>query len=143
MKNNLFLHSQEGVTQGCPLSMVAYALLLLPLIKQLKSEFQNTPSPWYADNGSVAGQLDNISKFFTRLCTLGPNYGYFPEESKSILVVRKKDAGLAEEFCKINKLNFTIEHRHRYLGGFVGEKCWETEWLQKKLNDWKEAIESI
>ena len=33
-----FLHSKEGVTQGDPLSMIAYRICILPLIKNLKRE---------------------------------------------------------------------------------------------------------
>ena len=88
-KDAVFLHSKEGVTQGCPLSMVAYALLILPLIKQLKKEMPVANSMWFADDGSVANKFKGIASFFRRLCQLGPNYGYFPEESKSILVVKE------------------------------------------------------
>ena len=46
-KTTIFLVSSEGSTQGCP--------LVLPLIIQLKSEFPQVKSPWYADDGAAAG----------------------------------------------------------------------------------------
>ena len=35
-KDTVFLHSKEGVTQGCPLLMMAHSLLILLLIKKIK-----------------------------------------------------------------------------------------------------------
>ena len=62
-KMTITLHSKEGVTQGCPLSMIGYAILILPLIKQLKSEHVNGDSIWCADDGNAIGNLDTINSF--------------------------------------------------------------------------------
>ena len=51
------LYSKEGVTQGCLLTMVGCSIILLPLILQLKKEFNNIKSPWYADDGAAAGNI--------------------------------------------------------------------------------------
>ena len=49
------LHSQEGVTQGCPLAMILYAIGLVPLIKILKHKIPNLHNTWYADDGAAGG----------------------------------------------------------------------------------------
>ena len=51
------------------------------------SEFPLAKQQWFADDGSTAGKFAEICTQCERLQQLGPNYGYFPEESKSILVV--------------------------------------------------------
>jgi hypothetical protein len=43
----LFVYSKEGVTQGYPLVMAVYGILLLPLICQLKREIPDVNQPWY------------------------------------------------------------------------------------------------
>ena len=53
----------------------------------LKSEFPTAIQQWCAVDGSTAGKFADIRAQFERLQQLGPNYGYFPESSKSILVV--------------------------------------------------------
>jgi hypothetical protein len=42
---------------------------------------------WYADDAGAAGNYDFIRRHFTKLQEIGPNYGYFPELSKSVLIV--------------------------------------------------------
>jgi hypothetical protein len=81
--------SKEGVTQGDPLSMFAYGVSLLLLIQQLKDEIPDVFQPWYADDAGGGGNFWNIRKYFEQLVELGPEYGYFPEPSKSILVVKE------------------------------------------------------
>ena len=60
--------------------------------------------------------------FFERLRELGPAYGYFPEESKSVLILKDKDREKAENFKKENNHDFVIKNGYRYLGSFIGGK---------------------
>jgi hypothetical protein len=78
--------NREGVTQGDPMAMVAYGLMLLPLIKLLKKEHPDVSQPWYADDTGAGGSFTAIRKQFESLWKLGPARGYFPEASKSIMV---------------------------------------------------------
>ena len=83
------LYSAEGTTQGYPLSMLAYAVGILPLIKLLKDpKSQNQLG--FADNSSSGGSLANIDKWFQKLLTHGPAYGYFVEPSKCLVVVKER-----------------------------------------------------
>ena len=83
--------SREGITQGCPLATTCYGLLVLPMIIPLEVEFSDINSPRFADYRSVAGKVERVIYFFSRLCEIGPNFGYFPEESKSIFIVKKRN----------------------------------------------------
>ena len=56
--------SQEGVTQGCPLAMILYALALVPMIKELKSRLPNLQNTWYADDGAARGRWTDILKWY-------------------------------------------------------------------------------
>ena len=83
------MHSQEGVTQGDPLAMVAYGIGILPLIRHLKNKQPNLHQSWCADDASAAGSLQAIKLYFQELTEVGPKHGYHPEPSKSILIVRE------------------------------------------------------
>ena len=50
------LYSKEGVTQGDPLSMLFYAVAVLPLIQSLK-QLSKWHQSWYADDSACAGKL--------------------------------------------------------------------------------------
>jgi hypothetical protein len=101
-----FINSKEGVTQGEPLSMFAYSVGVLSLIRQLKAEFPEVEQPWYADNASAGGKFSEIRRFFSRLVEIGPNFGYHPEPSKSILVVPQHSLEAAQ--ASFADMNFKI-----------------------------------
>jgi hypothetical protein len=60
----IFIFSKEGVTQGDPLSMFAYRIGIMPLIRQLKAEFPQVEQPWYADNAAAGAKFEAIEFFF-------------------------------------------------------------------------------
>ena len=74
--------------QGKPLAMILYGIGMLPLTLQLKAAVPTCLQPWYADNAAVGGSFDDVKKVFSLLLTTGPTRGYFPEPTKSILVVK-------------------------------------------------------
>jgi hypothetical protein len=90
----------EGATQGDPLAMFIYGMGLLPLIWRLSQ-------PWYTDDAGAGGKFDQIKVYFEKLEEYGPKYGYFPEASKSILIVREHNVEQAKE-C-FAESNFTIK----------------------------------
>ena len=51
-----FLHSKEGVTQGDPLAMIAYGIVVLPLIRDLRRAHPCVMQPWYADDAWEGGK---------------------------------------------------------------------------------------
>jgi hypothetical protein len=70
--------------------MVAFGIAVMPLIRQLKLEVHQVHQAWYADDAAAATDFTSIKIFMERLIELGPVYGYYPEASKSILVVWKQ-----------------------------------------------------
>lgn len=122
--------SKEGVTQGDPLAMIAYGLGLLPLIRQLKTEFLHAFQPWYADDSAVAAKFDVIQALYNRL--------YFAEPTKSILIVAEHNIEKAKEYFA--DLGFKIKTGSRYLGGFIGEETARAEWLQSEIDEWTNAV---
>jgi hypothetical protein len=69
--------------------MFAYGIGILPLIGQLKAKFPQVEQPWYADDAGAGAKFNEIERFFRRLCEIGPLFGYYPEPTKSILIVRQ------------------------------------------------------
>ena len=80
------MYSMEGVTQGDPLSMCFYSVPLLPLVRSLRCK-EKWMQSWYADDSAFAGTLENVKEWFEKLLEKGPMYAYYPEPSKSVLVV--------------------------------------------------------
>ena len=102
------------MTQGDPLAMILYGILLLPLIWQLRKEFGDIFQPWYADDGAAMARIPRLLVFFDRLVELDPPYGYFPEKLKSILIVNLGRNTRALKLTASHPFHFT--NGSRYLG---------------------------
>jgi hypothetical protein len=111
------LHSQEGVTQGDPLSMLMYAMAILPLIQSL--DVSRVTQNWYADDASAIGSLTDLKEWFVSLMQKGPAYGYLPEPHKSFLIVTREFEQSAKEI--FDDLGVTVVNGQRFLGGFIGD----------------------
>ena len=61
------MHCREGVTWGDPLSMVAYGIGIIPLIKQPKAGFPGVTQPRYADDSSTLSTFVNAELYFNLL----------------------------------------------------------------------------
>ena len=55
------------MTQGDPLSMIAYGFGFLPQIKHLKLAYPDVPHPWYADNDGALGEFDILERYYNSL----------------------------------------------------------------------------
>jgi hypothetical protein len=72
----------------------------------------------------------------------GPSYGFFPEPSKSILIVTPENKAAAESAFFADK-GFTIVTGHRYLGSFIGDDADLDNWLSKKASAWELAVKDL
>ena len=62
-----FFHSKEGVTQGDPLSMIAYGIGVLPLIQELRESHPRVTQPCYADYTGAGRKFQQIQEHFRDL----------------------------------------------------------------------------
>ena len=122
-KSSLLIDCKEGVSQGCPASMIIYGLLLVPLIIKLKRSFPDLFSPWYADDGSAGGKLDLLHHFFDAAQVLGHPYGHYPEMEKCILSINPKNDVSAAALNTLHQHTFKISHGERFLGSFIGAQA--------------------
>ena len=88
MHGNIIL-SQEWTIQGDPLAMPMYALATIPLIKNLKSKIPEVNQVWYADDSLGSGEISKLRDWWDHLSTIGPNYGYYTNSSKTWLLTKK------------------------------------------------------
>lgn len=115
--NNKSLLSQEGTTQGDPLAMGMYAIGTLPLIDCLKEV--NTTQVWYADDSATGGAFEDVRRWWDCLNKWGPMYGYYPNSSKTCLLVKPQLVSEAEYVFQGTGIKITCEGCE-YLGGAVG-----------------------
>ena len=84
--------------QGNPLAMVAYGIIILPLIKHFNSTYPHVTQSCYADNAGELCMLNNLKNYFKALKCNGLERGYYPDPTKSILVVHPQNLEFGVEF---------------------------------------------
>ena len=111
-----FLRMQEGTTQGDPLSMPLHALATVPLIRRLPYSVLQS---WYADDASSSGRIDNLRHWWNVLASIGPQYGYFANTSKTWLITKQAYHDKAKTIFRDTNINITTEGRP-HLGAPLG-----------------------
>jgi len=80
--------STEGATQGDPLAMAMYALAVTLLICSIWLSQPDASQVWYDDDATAGGKLVPLLHWWKHLLTYGPVYGFFPNASKTCLIVK-------------------------------------------------------
>ena len=83
------IFSREGTTQGDPLAMSMFAVATVPLIQQL-NEVSHTTQLWYADDATGLGDLQELRLWWDGIRSLGPLYGYYANDKKTVLLVKEE-----------------------------------------------------
>ena len=68
------------------------------------------------------------------LCILGPKFGYYPEASKSWLIVKEKAKQRAFTVFKDTAIKITTEGQ-RHLGAVIGSSKYKREYVQNKIDE--------
>ena len=134
------LLSKEGVTQGDPLSMMLYAVAVLPLIHSLRTPGKWTQN-WYADDSSCVADLCSLRAWYEELSCRGPDYGYHPEPSKTVLVVGPSDVQQASAL--FSDLGIKIMSGGRFLGGFIGKPSLVANFVSDKVQLWSRCVQRL
>ena len=79
--------SQEGVTQGDPLSMVLYRITLVPLAEESIAADSWLLSPFHADDAAFDSLEQQISQLLKMLMKRGLDQGYFLKPAKSLFIL--------------------------------------------------------
>jgi hypothetical protein len=134
------LYSREGVTQGDPLSMFIYAVATVPLIRSLGEPCDGT-QVWFADDASACALLARLRDWFIRLLEVGPSFGYYPQPTKSYLVVNGDNLDLAHQI--FDSLGVKIVKGHRLLGGYIGDPDCAADYVNDRVSEWCVLIEKL
>jgi len=88
----------------------------------------------YADDASAGGSLSDLHEWFSLLCTRGPAFGYFPEPTKSFVVVSERFTGEAE--AAFGSLGVHVVTSHRFVGDFISSLSARDDYVLSKVHRW-------
>ena len=137
----IFLHIREGVTQGGPLAMIAYGIRILSLINNTKQEIPHVSHPWYADDAGALVTFAILWTYFDSLTRQGSRRGYYPEPSKSVLIIRPDNIEAGKLFG--SRHGFKVFTGARCLGGYIGDDDSKHDWLRERTLMWEKKINTI
>ena len=120
--------------------MFFYGVSVLALIPKLKDP-NNVLQSWYADDSAAIAKLQKLEIWLKNLIEESAPFGYFPEPSKSFLIVDKQYAEEAHHI--FDKYSITIVEAKKFLGGFIGDGNEKDIYLKKKELEWVDKIEKL
>ena len=120
--------------------MAMYAIAIIPLIHQLEDE--ETKQVWFADDATAGGNLDSLKAWWDRIVDLGPDYGYYPNASKTWLIVKEENLEEATTLFEGTGVAITAEGR-RHLGAAIGTHDFVERYIQQKVSAWIHEVDRL
>ena len=141
------ISSSEGTTQGDPTVMAIYAIAVIPLVLMIIEIVTSTPGNTskmvaYADDFTAGGTVKDLQHWWKTLCELGPKFGYYPEATKSWLIVKENNYEHAKAAFKSTKIKITSTGQ-RHLGAVIGSTTYKEDYMNEKINKWIKEIQLL
>ena len=93
----------------------------------------------FADDITAAGDIQSLKQWWDHLLEIGPSYGYFPQPSKSWLIVKETKLAEATEVFGGTMIQISTEGE-RHLGAVIGTDENKRNFIKEKINKWKDEI---
>ena len=93
----------------------------------------------FADDFSAAGLISSLKYWWDTQCELGPKFGYFPEPTKSWLIVKSNCSDKAIHIVKDTNIQITTQGK-RHLDAALGTSQFRDEYIMEKINKWVEDL---
>ena len=129
------LKSKEGTTQGDPAGMAIYAIGLTPLLDIMLEIVMNTTMVAFADDISAIGKCEDLRTWWNRLIEHGPLFGYYPEPTKSWLIVKQQHEERANEIFQGSNIQISTRGK-KHLGAVIGSTDFKKEYCEKLVDGW-------
>ena len=125
------LLSQEGITQGDPLAIAMYTIAITSLIRC--TEDKETKQVWFADDVTAGGGLTGLRRWWDHIVERGTAYAYYPNPTKTCLVVKQENVELAKNVFQGTGISITGEGK-RHLDAAIGTQAFLEKSSRKCLN---------
>ena len=139
------IKSKEGTTQGDPIAMAMYAIGIVPLLQQSLLDTKtdkNLKKIAFADDFTGVGTIPNLRMWYDLIKSHGPNIGYYPEPTKSWLIVKPEHLDHAIREFEGTGVNITIEGK-RHLGAIIGSEAHKKTYIRNLVDQWISEIKVL
>ena len=91
---------------------------------------------------SSAGKLLETRKWWDVLCQAGPEYGYHPLASETVLIVKPQHQEMAEEVFGCSGVEVTTDGQ-RHMGVVIGNEEFKELYVKRKVQKWVKDVEEL
>ena len=122
--------------------MVAYVIVILLIIKNLKVVFPGVTNTWYDNYASALCTFSRVGSYFNLQEQIFPGRAYYPVPSKIFLIVHLDNIEDVKSFGLCHGFKVcTVMH---YLGGLIGDDKSKCDWLREECTlTWEKNINMI
>ena len=92
----------------------------------------------FADDLSRPGRLLKLCSWLKKLLDVCPKYGYFPKQSKIILIAKPNYKSKAVEI--FNNTNIKTSSVQRHLVAIIGSELYRKEYSQELVSKWRDDL---
>ena len=117
-----------------------YAISTIPLIHRLAKD--TIKQVWYADDATASGGLCYLRQWWDHLSEIGPDYGYYPNASKTCLIVKEEKLTLAASLFQGTGVSVAKDGK-RHLGAALGTDSFVKTYVCEKVATWVQEVERL
>ena len=127
--------------------MSIYAIAIIPLVLMIMEIMSTSPDNTskmvaYAGDFTARGTVKYLKYWCETLCELGPKFGYYPEASKTWLIVKNDFYDIANTTFKSTKINVTSNGK-RHLGAVISSRSYKEDYMNGKINHWIKEVKLL
>ncbi len=97
---------------------------------------------WFADDATAGGVLAHLRMWWDRVLERGPDFGYYPNASKTWLIVKEGCLDSALTHFQGTGVAITEEGK-RHLGAAIGKRTFTEEYVTRKISGWVHEVERL
>ena len=94
----------------------------------------------YADDFTAGFTVKGLKYWWEALCELGPKFGYYPEASKTWLIVKNNFYDITNTTFKSTKINVTSSG---HLGVVIGSRSYKEDYMNEEIDQWIKEVKLL
>ena len=111
----------------------------VPIRILAKAACKGCMQAWFADDATSAASCNKLKTWWDDLTVLGSTFGYYPNGSKTHLIVKPEHEETARQLFTDTDVNISIEGK-RHLGAALGSRTFTEEYVTNKVQGWTQEI---
>ena len=137
-------HRAEGITHGDSIAMALCVSNIRPLITSLQV-VSTAKQCSFADDAGGTGSTTEIKKWWDILRTLGPDFGFSPNDKKWWIIAKPGKKESVKEAFKKTDIIITMEGKNHWRAA-IGSREYQEEFVSEKVSasvNWRSSSDTV